>query len=248
MGQMESPGMRPLRVFVSFVVLSFFFPAKASPRVIVNDLVVQKGQRVMLRAETKGTLFSKGGELVEFFIDGKSHGKTLSGGDGLAFKPFTPQRTGLHEIQVKSGGEEDSALLLSLKRGVGIVFVDVQGALLEGRFSRKPKHESQNVIQEISDLHPVVFLQRGFVSLRMTEEWLKDHEFLNLPVVPWRKGKVFDEMADMGLRVEAIIGAGAVIESARKYGPRSFSFEPVDDETWVRDWEEIKEKLLKEGR
>ncbi|MBW1896145.1 MAG: hypothetical protein JRI47_03720 [Deltaproteobacteria bacterium] len=193
-------------------------------------------------------LFSKGGELVEFFMDGKSLGKTLSGGDGVAFKPFTPERTGLHEIQVKSGGEEDSGLLLSLKQGMGIVFVDVQGALLEGRFSRKPKPGSRNVIEQISKLHPVVFLQRGFVSLRMTEEWLKDHEFLNLPVVPWRKGKVFDEVADMGLRVEAIIGAGGVIESAMKYGPRSFSFEPVDDKTWVRDWEEIKEELLKDER
>jgi hypothetical protein len=199
----------------------------------------------MLRAETKGTLFSKGGELVEFFINGKSLGKTLSGGDGIAFKPFTSQRTGLHEIQVKSGEEDDSALLLSLKEGTSIVFVDVQGALLEGRFTRKPKPESQNVIEQISHLHPVVYLQRGFVSLRMTEEWLKDHGFLNLPVVPWRKGKVFDEMAHMGLRVEAIIGAGAVIESATKYEPRLFSFEPVDDKTWVRDWKEIKERFVK---
>jgi hypothetical protein len=202
----------------------------------------------MLMAETRGTLFSKGGELVEFFIDSKSLGKTLSGGDGIAFKPFTPQRTGLHEIKVTSGEEEDAALLLSLKEGTGIVFVDVQGALLDGRLSRKPKPGSQHVIEQISHLHPVVYLQGGFVSLRLTEEWLKEHEFMNLPVVPWRKGKVFDEMADAGLRVEAIIGTAAVIESARKYEPRSFSFEPVDDKAWVRDWKEIKEKFFKEEK
>ncbi len=49
-----------------------------------------------------GKLFSKGGELVEFFVDRESIGKTLSGGDGVAFKAFIPAKTGLHQIRVNS--------------------------------------------------------------------------------------------------------------------------------------------------
>ena len=77
--------MRGLEVFIGLAILFCVFPATALSRVTVYDTVVIEGQKVMLRAETSGILFRKGGELVEFCIDGKSIGKTLSGGDGVAF-------------------------------------------------------------------------------------------------------------------------------------------------------------------
>ncbi len=70
-----------------FALLS---PADALAEVVVQDMVSPVGREVMLRAETKGGFFSKGGALVEFFVDGKSVGKNLSGGDGLAYLQFCP--------------------------------------------------------------------------------------------------------------------------------------------------------------
>jgi len=211
--------------------------------VIAHDTMGLKGQKLMLRAETRGRLFSQGGELVEFFVDGKSIGKTLSGGDGVAFKPFTPARTGLHQIRVTSAEDEDTGLLLSVKRGSNIVFVDVQASLLESLFSLTPKAGSQKAIGEIHKRFPIVFLQTGFVGMRVIKAWLKENEFEALPLIPWSEGAIFDEIAEKDLRIKAIIAGPRVIESAKAHQPLSFSFEAVDDAEKVKDWEEISKKL-----
>ena len=226
-----------------FLLVCGVLPTRAWSRVVVNDVVAVQGEKLMLRAETRGKIFRKGGEIVEFFIDGKSLGRTLSGGDGVAFKPFIPERTGLHEIQAKSGPDKESGLLLSLKKGSGIVFVDVVGSLLEGRLSWEPKAGSQKAIEEISKAFPVVFLQRGVIGAALVKEWIVDNQFTALPVVPWREGRLLAELAEMGLAIHAVVGSQAVIESAREYQPLLFSFQPVENAEWVKDWEEIWSKL-----
>ena len=90
--------MRVQAAFISVVVF-FIFPALAVSDVIVHDMVVRSGNEVMLKAEVKGKLFSKGGVTVEFFVNGKSIGKSLSGGDGLAFKQFVPHVTSLYKVK-----------------------------------------------------------------------------------------------------------------------------------------------------
>jgi len=231
--------MRVLGVHVCLVILFWVFPAGAVSRVIVEDMIAVEDEQVMLRAETKGRLFSKGGQLVEFFVDEESLGKTLSGGDGVAFKPFTPTKTGLHQVRVRSGEAEDTGLLRSLKQGSGIVFVDVEGCLLDGPITREPRQGSQNAIRMMCEKFPIVFLQSGFVSLKATKKWLKEHEFVELPVIAWRGGAVFDRILEKGLSIEAIIASPKVIESAREHKALSFSFRPVDDAKWVKDWDEI---------
>jgi hypothetical protein len=231
--------MRDLAVLIVLVILFCGFPASALPGIIVDDTVVLKGRNVMLRAETKGRLFSKGGEVVEFFVDGKSIGRTLSGGDGVAFKNFIPMNTGLYQISVRSGTDEDTGLLLSLKKGARIVFVDIEGSLREGLFPPEPKQGSQKAIREIHKKFPIVYLRTGFISARAIKGWLRKHEFMRLPVVAWRQGAIFDEIAEKGFKIKAIIAAPKVIESAREHKPLAFSFEAVGDAEKVAGWEEI---------
>lgn len=69
--------------------------------------------------------------------------------------------------------------------------------------------------------------------------------FVDLPVLPWRQGIIFDEISEEGLRIKAIIGSKSVIESAKAYKPKSFSLEEVEDAEEVKDWKEIEGKLLK---
>lgn len=226
-------------------ILLFLFPATVLSDVIVHDMVVLRGQEIMLKAETKGKFLSKGGEVVELFVDKKSIGKTLSGGDGFAFRRFTPIKDGIYLITVKSGKDEGNGLLLSLKRGDRIIFIDVEGSLFEGLFSKKPRKESQEIIKKISKRFPVVFLQTGLSGIKAVKIWMKENGFIILPVIPWRQGTIFDEMSEKGLKIKAIIGSQAVIESAREYKPKAFSFEEVEDAEEVKDWEEIRKKLLK---
>ena len=243
MDGVKKTSVRAFTVFIFLAALFCLFPPSAFSRVIAHDTMGLKGQKLMLRAETRGRLFSQGGELVEFLVDGKSIGKTLSGGDGVAFKPFTPARTGLHQVRVTSGEDEDTGLLLSLERGASIVFVDVQASLLESLFSTTPKEGSQKAVGEIHKRFPIVLLQTGFVGIRVIKAWLRKNKFEALPLIPWSEGAIFDEIADKDLRIKAIIAGPKVIDSAKAHQPLAFSFEAVDDAEKVEDWEEISKKL-----
>jgi hypothetical protein len=225
--------------------LIFLFPHSARSGVIVHDMIALKGEEILLKAETKGKFFSKGGELVEFFIEGAPIGKNLSGGDGFAFQQFTPSKTGLYHIIAKSGKEKGKGLLLSLKKGDRIVFIDVEGSLFEEILSRTPKKGSQDIIKKISKILPVVFLRTGIFSSDTTKVWLKEQGFLEMPVVQWENGAIFEYVSEKKLKIKAVIGGKSVIESAKPFKPQAFSFEEMDDGEGVKDWEEIGKKLLK---
>jgi hypothetical protein len=64
-----------------------------------------------------------------------------------------------------------------------------------------------------------------------------------LPVVPWRQGAIFQEITENGLRIHAVIGSSNVIESAKDYNGRSFSFNALENSELVKDWMEVIEKL-----
>jgi hypothetical protein len=217
-------------------------PARALSDIIVHDMVVPMGKKVMLKAEVKGKLFSKGGEMVEFFVNGKSIGKSLSGGDGFAFKQFIPLRTGIYTVKTQSGKEEGKGLLFSLRKGANIVFIDVEGSLLE-RFSQEPRKGSQKVIQKISKRYPIVFLQTGALSAKAIKALLKKNKFIILPVISWDQGVVFNEIIEQGFKIKAVIGGPYVIESVRDFNPLAFSFVDVEGSVEVKDWEEIGKRL-----
>ncbi|MDI6889444.1 MAG: hypothetical protein QMC83_00670 [Thermodesulfovibrionales bacterium] len=233
--------MRILAAFIS-TFLSLVLPAKALSDIIVHDIVVPIGKEVMLRAEVKGRFFSKGGEIVEFFVNGKSIGKSLSGMGGFAFRQFIPPKTGIYQIKARAGKDEGKGLLLSLRRGSRIVFVDVEGSLFE-RFSNKPRHGSQKVMKDLHRRFPVVLLQTGLLNIKSIKAWLKKNGFPELPVVTWRNGVVFSEFNEKGFKIKAVIGSQDVIDSAKEYKPLALSFEETEDAVEVRDWEEIRKKL-----
>jgi hypothetical protein len=208
-------------------------------------MLVLKGEETMLSAQTRGKFFTQGGRLVEFSVNGKSLGKSLSGGDGFAYKQFTPVKTGLFQISVTSGDDENTGLLLSLKKGDKIIFIDVEGSLFEGLLSQKPKEGSQQVIEGLSKKFPVVLLQTDILNANVLKLWLKESGFVDLPVLAWEDGNLFDETNEKGLKIKAIIGRQPVIESAQEYKTQSFSFEEAEDAVVVKDWEEIGEILLK---
>jgi hypothetical protein len=230
-----------LLTFLSF----FIFPITGFSDILVDDMLVLKGDEIMLSAQTRGRFFTEGGRLVEFSVNGKSLGKSLSGGDGFAYKQFTPMKTGLFQISVTSGDDDNTGVLLSLKKGDKIIFVDVEGSLFEGLFSQKPKGGSQEVIERLSKKFPVVFLNTGLLGMNVLKSWLEESGFVDLPVLAWGEGSIFDEINKKGLKIKAIIGRHPVIESAQEYKPQSFSFEEDEDAVVVKNWEEIGGMLLK---
>ena len=218
-------------------------PPSALAGIFVDDVIGVNNQRVFLSARTRGKLFAKGGELVEFFIDGKSLGKTLSGGDGFAYKPFTSAGTGLFETRVSSAKDSATGLFLCLEKDARIVAIDVEGSLFEGLIPKQSKRGSFRAVKRIAAQFPVVFVQTSFLGLRIVKLWLQKNKFMSRPLMPWRQGALFEVLSRKGLKIHAIIGSPTFIDSAKDHKPLAFSFEPVEEGEAVRDWEEIIEKM-----
>lgn len=211
--------------------------------VLVYDDVAIKGREIILKAETRGIFLSQGGDLVEFMVDGRSIGKNLSGQNGFAVKAFVPEKAGLYKVSVKSGDDKNSGILLALEKKTRIVFIDVAGSLMAGLFEVEVRPESRKAVTRISKRFPVVFLQRGLVTVEATRAWLKKNNFPVAPVLTWRQGEVFGEMKEKDLQIKAVIGGPEVIESAREYKPLAFSFDSIEDAEVVENWKEIERKL-----
>jgi hypothetical protein len=227
-----------------FLLIPLLSPAGAPADVLVQDLVSPAGQEVMLRAETKSGFFSKGGALVEFVVDGKPVGKSLSGGDGLAFRSFVPGRPGLQRIMVQSEGDSDEGLLLAVRGSTQLVFIDVESSLHEpSSFALKPRSGSVQAVKKINRTYPVVYLGSGFVGLGAVKSWLKEMGFPEAPLLAWGRGEVFREAREKHLKIRAVIGNPDVVKSAEGYTSRIFSFDAAGDREAVQDWDEIVKKV-----
>jgi hypothetical protein len=231
---------------ISLILILFTFlpPAGARAEVAVHDMVAPAGREVMLRAETKSGFFGKGGALVEFFIDGKFAGKKLSGGDGVAFLPFVPVRTGLHKIAAQSEGGRDEGLLLVVKGSTQLVFIDVEGSLREpSSLALKPRTGSVQAVKKINRRYPAVFLWTEFIGLNAMKSWLKENGFPVAPLLSWSRGAVFEAIGEKNLKIRAVIGKPDVVQSAKGHASRTFSFEAAGDGEAVQGWDEIMKRV-----
>ncbi len=227
--------------FLFFIIASFQAVAFAS--VLVYDDITLAGEEITIKAKTTGRFFPIGGQIVEFFLEGKSLGKVLSGGDGFAFKLFTPGKYGLLEIVAKYGDDEDRGIIMSLRKGSQVVCIDVEGSLLSSPFSREPFEKSNESINNIMKKYPVIYLNTSFFGTKSVKELLKENKFPESVVLPWQTGNIFDDLNRKGIKVKAVIGSQQVIESADDLKPLAFSFEEFEGAENVKDWEEIEKRL-----
>lgn len=225
------------------IVLLHVYPGVASGRVIMYDAIALQHQKVILKSVTMGKIFKTGGKLVEFMVEGKSLGKTLSGFDGLAFKSFRPEKAGLFQIRAKSNGDEDTGILLSAKAGTALVIVDVWSGLLENPITRIPRTGSQQALEEISKIHPIIYLQTGFFGVHRFKTWLREHNFPTFPVIPWAGRDILQEITQKKMVVHAVIGSPEVIAALKKDKGLLFSFDPKAEAQTVTKWSEITNKI-----
>lgn len=230
--------------FLFLLIVQYLSPKQVWSEITVYDVVVLEKEPIMLKAITRGKMFRRGGILVSFSVGGRKLGQSLSGGDGFAFKEFQPSRRGRHTITVQAGDEKNTGTMLVLKRGEKIIFVDVEGSLHEGIFSKKSREGGSEAISRLTEKYPVVFLRTGLLDENLLKTWLKKNEFPDMPVVAWQEGRIFEELAAKGLKIKAIIGGSQVIESAREYKPLGFTFGESENAVEVSTWEEIIKELL----
>ena len=103
--------------------------------------------------------------------------------------------------------------------------------------------DSRKAIKAIAKRFPIVYLQAGILDIRSLKKLLKENEFTEAPLLPWREGNVFEEADKKGLKIKFVIGGKTVIESAKEFKPKAFSFDEVEGAEEVKDWEELGKKM-----
>jgi hypothetical protein len=229
--------------FLFTVLITLIIPYPSSAEIFVYDAVAVSGGEVRLKAETRGTVFMKGGELVEFFVDDASLGKNLSGGDGAAYRFYKASHPGLKNIRAVSRNMAGTGFLLVVKPGASVVAVDVEGSLLQEGFMSPGRPESREALESIAKRYPLIYLQSGETNLKAVRYWLQQNEYADAPLLPWDGGAFFDTLAKKGVKIRAVGGGPVVIESAVKHKPEAFSFEPMKGAMRLKSWKELEEKL-----
>lgn len=226
---------------IILTLLPLFLSTTSSAAIVLEDRLCIAGEEIMLSAETKKGFFRKGGIVVEFFINKRSIGKSLSGGDGIAYKAFRPQDTGLMRISVKSNDEKAEALMLCLKKGSAIILIDIE-TVKEVPLSSIPRKDSKEVIKKLSRRFPVVYLLTGFMSQKEAKEWLKKNELPPAPLLEF-KGDIFSEIKEMGLLIRAVVASPQLAELTASHRIRTISFEEVEGAIEVDSWRELEKKI-----
>lgn len=59
----------------------------------------------------------------------------------------------------------------------------------------------------------------------------------------WQMGDIFAALNKKGIKIKAVIGSQAVIDSANEYKPESFGFNEEDSSKNLQTWQAIEKKL-----
>ena len=215
--------------------------------VIVYDQVTTVGTPVYLEVLTKGRIFADGGRLVEFYLDDKSIGKNLTGGDGHGYRKYMPDRPGMLKVSARSKGESGSGLLLVIKKSEKAVLIEIEGAFKDAFISQVAAKANRRVIETLFKEYRVIYLSRysRYLGIQRSKDWLDEVEFSEGPVLSWRGSQTLTTLKARQIQLYAIIGSAEIIGEAAEYIERRYTFEQTQNGKTVEDWEEIIELLQK---
>jgi hypothetical protein len=213
----------------------------ASAGVTVFDTVTMTNEPVRLKALTKGRLFSEGGKLVTFYVNGRNLGTTLSGGDGYAFMLYKTSSPGIEHIRVESGEDSDEGTVLIAENKDRVIMIEIESALFDSLLSFKPAEESVGALTTLSKKFRVLYVTT-LVGMEQSRKWLKDKGFPASPVLKWEGEELIDDLKEKRVPLYAIVASPDLLSEASGIEKR-FSFAETEDGTEVEDWDELLQKL-----
>jgi hypothetical protein len=179
-------------------------------KVSVEDVLTAPGRTATLEARVTreglagGPAAGIGGEQVDFLVDGRKAGQTMTGGDGRAFFEYVPRMRGVHPITARVlasprvRGAEGTARLFAWERRRPILLVETASLAepahprvlplpgLEARQERKPLDGAAEELNRLAKFYfNVVYLAPSTESHRDQQEWLTRHGFPPGMLLPW---------------------------------------------------------------
>jgi len=234
-----------MRKWIFLLPISYFLLiiySVASAEVIVYDSIATAGKATKLKALTKGRLFPEGGRLVEFYINGKPTGKTLSGGDGYALLEYIPHSPGIRHLKVRSGVYKDEGMLLITGKNERVILIEIEGSLFTSPFSPHPIKGSKDELQRLSGRFRIVYLTT-MIGVKKGRVWIKDNGFPSSAVLRWEGAHLLDELQAEGINLYAIVGSPLVVSDSTEHIKRRFSFKETGDGVVVEEWKDISKRL-----
>lgn len=210
--------------------------------VIVYDRVTTVGTPVYLKVLTKGRFFAAGGRLVEFYLDDKSIGKNLTGGDGYGYRKFIPRRPGIIKVRATSRGESDSGLLLVMKKTEKAVLIDIEDGFKDTFISDIAAGANRQAVRQLLENYRVIYLSR-YTGIGVARNLLIEMEFPDAPVLQWQGEQTLKALNEKGVNLYAIIGPAGVIGAADGYIDKRYTFDENQKKQTVKDWQEVMQRL-----
>ncbi|UCH82387.1 MAG: hypothetical protein JSW20_07055 [Nitrospiraceae bacterium] len=227
-----------------FVLFIQYLPVStdAIAGVTAFDDVASVNKPIRLKALTKGRFFSHGGKLVEFHIDEKHIGTTLSGGDGYAFLKYTPQSKGLKKITLKLADEADEAILLVTDKKDSLLLISVETGLFESALSFKPASGAKDAIDRISKKYKIIYLT-SIIGIKQSKKWLDDNKLHESIIFSWTGNDVIEELRDKDINIFAVIGSSDMLDEIENI--KKISFKETEGAEVFESWEDLAEALIK---
>jgi len=203
---------------------------KTSAQLIAYDQFIQPGKKLLLKGRlvSQGLLFRDrpiSGERVEFLLDGKSLGISLTGGDGVAVREVEALPPGEHqatlrlkstqydipEVQARLEVWELKPPILLVNLAAAIAEKEGKGpSLLEPRFEMALRPDASRVLKGLAqEYHLLFFTDKEETRLAEIKTWLATHDFPSAPLLAWKigSGPVTHDLV-LGEELEALRSAG----------------------------------------
>lgn len=206
-----------------FIIGSAIAKERNNALFIAYDQIASPQKPVFLkvRLKTKSHFFSNpiGGERIEFFVDNRPIGVSLSGGDGIAVKEFTPMKEGIYKVRARlderSGYSADEAdmIIACWGKNRSIILIDLDTLTeedFESEDSPDPAPDAPEVVGGLSKKYNIIiYTFDQDKRLHRKKEWLKRYSFPRLPLLSWPSVDIDDEvknLIDYPLRLKFGIG------------------------------------------
>jgi hypothetical protein len=230
-------------VLILWLFLSiFFFPYLADASVTVFDAVAVSGRNVLLKALIKGRLFPEGGRIVDFYVEGRRVGRTMSGGDGYAFLEYLPEDTGPKSVEARSGDDGDKGVILVMKENERVILIELEGGLVGPIFYGKAHKGSMDVLKKLNEKYRLIYIS-SFIGISGSRRLLKKRALPYSAVLEWGGAELLEELEATGIKVHAIVGSPSILTESVDYVKHRFSFQETDDGTVVEGWKEISDAI-----
>ena len=214
----------------------------AAARVIAFDAATAVGNPVIIKLQTRGKVFSAGGERAEVIVDKEVVGSVLTGADGFGYLKYTPTQPGLLPITARSGVESGRGLLLSALPDEPILVVEIDGPI-----RRLPKLTSTvmnaaDSLRSLSETFRIIYVA-GMLGPAVDRAWLASVDMPESVVLPGKESGGFKRLKEKGMNLRAVVGSQPFLDAAENVVPHRFGFETVERELRVKGWEELEKKL-----